>query len=62
MNPPTIYVLDKGFVSLIDSMGNDLSVVNAARVSFNKHKEIFDMKDRSLVNYLASFVLKCLFS
>jgi len=53
MNPPTIYVLDKGFVSLIDSMGNDLSVVNAARVSFNKHKEIFDMKDRSLVNYLA---------
>lgn len=32
----TIQVLDKGFVSLISHMGNDLMVVNAARVSFNK--------------------------
>jgi thymidylate synthase (FAD) len=29
-----------------------LSVVNSARVSFNKRKEVFDDKDRSLVNFL----------
>ena len=52
--PPTINVLDKGFVSLIDSMGNDLSVVNAARVSFNKHKDVFDSKDEKLIKFLAS--------
>lgn len=32
-------VLDKGFVRLIDSMGTDLTVVNAARVSFNKESK-----------------------
>ena len=31
-----IDVLDKGFVQLIDHMGTDLSVVDAARVSFDK--------------------------
>ena len=30
-----VEVLDKGFVSYISHMGNDLTVVNAARVSFN---------------------------
>lgn len=34
-----ISVLDRGFVELIDSMGSDLTVVNAARVSFNKMSE-----------------------
>lgn len=38
---------------LIDSMGNDLSVVNAARVSFNKEKKIFDKDDERLIRYLA---------
>jgi len=32
-------VLDKGSVDLIDSMGTDLTVCNAARVSFNKETE-----------------------
>jgi thymidylate synthase (FAD) len=32
----TIQVLDKGFVSFVSHMGDDLMVVNAARVSFNK--------------------------
>jgi thymidylate synthase (FAD) len=45
-------VLDKGYVNLFDSFGSDLSVVNSARVSFNKRKEVFDDKDRSLVNFL----------
>ena len=33
------------FVKLIDSMGTDLSVVNAARVSFGKRKEEFTEGD-----------------
>jgi thymidylate synthase (FAD) len=32
----TIEVLDKGYVRLVDRMGSDLSVVNAARASFAK--------------------------
>ena len=41
-------------VSLIDKMGSDLSVVNAARVSFaNKHEEFNDTKDTKLISFLA---------
>lgn len=50
---PDIPVLDRGFVRLIDHMGTDLTVVNAARVSFGKRKESFDAKDAELVQYLA---------
>jgi len=46
-------VLDKGFVELIDHMGSDLSVVNGARISMGKRKEVFDGKDAGLINYLA---------
>ena len=46
-------VLDKGFVELIDHMGSDLSVVNGARISMGKRKEVFDDKDACLINYLA---------
>lgn len=48
-----IKVLDRGFVRLIDHMGSDLSVVNAARVSFGKRKEAMDEGDEKLVRYLA---------
>lgn len=34
-----IDVLDKGFVHLVDHMGSDLTVCNAARVSFNKETD-----------------------
>ena len=34
-----IDVLNKGSVSLVDHMGTDLTVVNAARVSFDKESE-----------------------
>ena len=34
-----IEVLDKGHVELMDHMGSDLTVCNAARVSFNKESE-----------------------
>ena len=40
-------------VTLIDSMGTDLSVVNAARVSYAKTKEKFEDKDEKLIKYLA---------
>lgn len=42
-------------VTLVDSMGSDLSVVNAARVSFSKESswEYVSEKDTKLINYLA---------
>ena len=38
-------------VTLVDKMGTDLSVVNAARVSYAKTKEVFDDKDEKLIKY-----------
>jgi len=43
----------KGFVKYINHMGNDLMVVNAARVSFNKKSTELTDKDIKLINYLA---------
>ena len=40
-------------VDLIDHMGSDLTVVNAARVSFDKTSSMLDNKDIKLINYLA---------
>ena len=40
-------------VSFVDKMGSDLSVVNAARVSFAKVKKDLDAKDEKLIKYLA---------
>ena len=40
-------------VDLIDHMGSDLSVVNAARVSYAKESEEFSNQDAKLINYLA---------
>ena len=37
----------------LEHSGSDLSVVNAARVSFGKRKEVFDEKDERLLRYLA---------
>jgi thymidylate synthase (FAD) len=42
-----------GYVELLETFGSDLTVVNAARVSFNKESTEFNEKDKSLVNYLA---------
>lgn len=46
--------VDDGKVTLADYMGNDLSVVNAARVSFGKRKTELDEKDIKLIKYLAA--------
>jgi len=57
-----INVLDAGFVELVECMGSDLTVVNAARVSFNKEatlqtdqkgNKILSDKDFKLIRYLA---------
>ena len=37
---------------LINYFGDDLMVVNAARVSYGKNKETLDEKDEKLINYL----------
>ncbi len=41
------------FAKCIDTLGTDLTVVNAARVSFGKQKDKFDDGDEKLINYLA---------
>ncbi|HUK95861.1 MAG TPA: FAD-dependent thymidylate synthase [Gaiellaceae bacterium] len=48
----TVNVLDHGFVRLDDAMADDLSVVNGARVSFAKHKEVMDESDEGLIRFL----------
>lgn len=40
-------------VEILDTMGSDLTVVNAARVSFGKESHEFTEKDGKLVSYLA---------
>ena len=41
-----------GAVEYVEHMGSDITVVNAARVSFGKRKEAMDEKDEKLVKYL----------
>ncbi|MGZ4387791.1 MAG: FAD-dependent thymidylate synthase [Gaiellaceae bacterium] len=48
----SIPVLDHGFVRLDDAMASDLSVVNAARVSFARRKEEMDDSDAGLIRFL----------
>jgi thymidylate synthase (FAD) len=47
-----ISVLDHGYVKLVNNMGSDLDVVNAARVSYDKEVSFLDDKDLSLINFL----------
>jgi thymidylate synthase (FAD) len=49
-----IDVLDKGFVELMDFMGGDITVVNAARVSFGKQKTELDDDDKKLIKFLTA--------
>lgn len=39
---------------LLETFGNDLMVVNAARVSYGKKKEVFDLNDEKLIKYLVN--------
>jgi thymidylate synthase (FAD) len=47
-----IDLLDDGFVRLDAQMGDDLSVVNAARVSFGSHADELDDRNKGLVRFL----------
>jgi thymidylate synthase (FAD) len=47
-----VRVLDHGFVRLDAAMADDLSVVNAARVSFGRRKEEMDEADEGLIRFL----------
>ena len=46
-------VLDHGFIRVIDYMGDDSSIVQAARVSYGKGTKKLN-QDKSLINYLIS--------
>ena len=41
-----------GTVEYVQHMGDDVTIVNAARVSFGKHKAEIDEKDKKLIDYL----------
>ena len=41
-----IDVLDKGYIEVVDSLGDDLTPVNAARVSFGDRSNEFTEKDK----------------
>lgn len=47
-----INVLDKGFIDCQDIFGDELTVVNCARVSYGKQKTILDENDIRLIRYL----------
>lgn len=47
-----VKVLDEGYVRLVDTLGNDLSVVNAARVSYDKESSEFESRDARLIDFL----------
>ena len=49
----TFNVLDHGFVRVIDYMGDDSSIVQAARVSYGKGTKKLN-QDKNLINYLLS--------
>src|SRR5690625_2268042 len=46
-------VLDRGYVRLRDVMGDDRTIANAARVSFDRRTEELDERDERLIAFLA---------
>ena len=48
-----IHIGNDGFVEILETFGSDLTVVNAARVSFDKESHELTSNDISLINYLA---------
>jgi thymidylate synthase (FAD) len=47
-----IDILDKGHVTLIDSLGSDITIVNAARVSYGKKINELRPSDTKLIKFL----------
>ena len=50
--PEPISVLDEGYLRLVDVLGDDLSVANAARVSYDKESKTFSENDAKLLKFL----------
>jgi thymidylate synthase (FAD) len=53
MKHKIIQVFNNGYVRLVDTMGNDLTVVNNARTSFDVEHEALTLSDEKLIRYLA---------
>ena len=47
-----VNVLDKGYIEVVDVLGDDLTPVNAARVSFGQRSKTFEGKDQALTHFL----------
>lgn len=45
-------VLNHGYIKTVDVLGSDLSVVNAARVSYDKEVHVITPKDAKLIDFL----------
>lgn len=52
MTEEKVDVLDHGYVRYIDHMGDDRSVVNAARVSYDKESPVLNLRDKKLIAFL----------
>lgn len=52
MTPLTVKVLDHGIVSLIDTMGSDLSIVNAAQASLDRQSEAYGPREQAILRKL----------
>src|SRR5690625_1981200 len=48
-----INVLNRGYIRLRDVMGDDRTIANAARVSFDRRTEVLDERDERLIAFLA---------
>jgi len=53
VNHVDLYGDEIGSVEYVQHMGTDLTIVNSARVSFGKEKEVLDDRDEKLIKYLA---------
>ncbi len=49
-----VEVLDHGYVRLVNSMGTEVDIANAARVSYEKEVYAIQDSDRRLINFLIS--------
>lgn len=52
MTPLTVKVLDHGIVSLIDTMGTDLSIVNAAKASLDRVSHTYGSAEAAILRKL----------
>ena len=54
MKGKKIKVLGDGFITLVDYMGTDIDIVNAAKISYGNESDKMSKKEIGLLNYLMS--------